>query len=87
MQVTVTIDASECLDELTDEEIVAEARDRNLTLGLEGDLAYSRDYVERAAEALVQKRYAEAIALLDRALFPSAPPLANVKKMDKKAPV
>lgn len=62
----ITVDVSEFLDAATDDDLVDEITDR----GLSTDGTLDRDYAERALEALRQRRFAEAEALLDRAIFP-----------------
>jgi hypothetical protein len=55
------------LDDSDIRAVMEEAHER----GIGGPLDYERDYAERALEALLGKRYGAAIALLDRALYPS----------------
>jgi hypothetical protein len=64
--ISVDVDISDVFDEIPDDDLLAEVEDR----GLIASNGLDRDYAERALHALAARRYAEAEALLDRALLP-----------------
>ena len=72
----VQIDVSDFIDEIDDEDLLDEVRNRKLTAP---GTHFDRDYAERALEAMTRKRWADAYALLDRALapFPASPKAAT----------
>jgi len=74
--VSVDIDLEEVRAELSDEDIIIEVKERNLQKHFAPDdplrpEPYIMDYFELAFEALLQGRSADALALLDRGLFPT----------------
>ena len=76
LNVDVDIDYDEVMSELSDEDILAEVKSRKLQAKCAPDdplkpQPYVMDYFELAFEALLQGRSADALALLDRGLFPT----------------
>lgn len=76
LNVDVDIDYDEVMSELSDEDILEEVKTRKLQkhFAQTGDMVpqpYVMDYFELAFEALLQGRSADALALLDRGLFPT----------------
>lgn len=68
----IYIDVDDVIDQIDDDDLIAEVRSRKLHLTLIGDVEhFDRDYVERAYEELLRGRSSDAIALLERALFPT----------------
>ena len=64
--ISVDVEIGDVLDEISDGAILEEMESRSLARSEN----YDRDYAMRAFEALRMRRYAEAEALLDRALWP-----------------
>lgn len=68
----VYIDVSDVIDQVDDEDLIDEVRSRKLHVNGLGQIEhFDRDYVERAYEELLRGRSTDAIALLERALFPT----------------
>lgn len=76
LNVDVDIYLEDVLDELTDDELIAEIKSRKLQkhFAQSPDMQpqpYVMDYFELAHEALLQGRINDAMAFLDRGLFPT----------------
>lgn len=75
---TVEIDVEDYLDEVDDETLIEELRSRDIAI--DGIMVLNRDYAERAYHELLGKRYGAALALLERALFPTDAQPSDVTK-------
>lgn len=70
--VEVEVDLSDVLENLDDDMILDEAKQRKLIVEADiGATPYVKDYVALAHEELMAGRAASALAFLDRALFPT----------------
>jgi hypothetical protein len=71
-RISVDIDVSDVIEEIDDEYLIEEAKKRDLLQSPEtAPQPYVKDYVTLAHEELMAGRAASALALLDRALFPT----------------
>jgi len=64
--ISVDVEIRDILDDISDDDLLDECLERGL-----GDGSYDRDYAARALEALLAGRVGEAVALLDRSLYPT----------------
>lgn len=72
-RVSVEVEVSDVIDEIEDDHLIEEAKRRKLILPADvSPQPYVKDYVQMAHEELMGGRAASALALLDRALFPTA---------------
>lgn len=79
ISVDVDVEISEILENLEDDDLIEEARSRKLLFPPEtAPQPYVKDYVQLAHEELMAGRASSALALLDRALFPT-----NAEKSDE----
>lgn len=70
--VEVSVDVGDVLDEIHDDHLVSEINRRGLQVGVAVS-DFDRDYAERALDALLRNRAAEAAAYLEMSLRPSLP--------------
>lgn len=70
--ISVDVDVNDVLDNIDDNDLLDECRERELLQPANiAPQPYVEDYVQLAHEALMAGRASSALALLDRALFPT----------------
>lgn len=80
---TVDVDLGEALDEITDDMLLEEVKDRKLQLGR--DDFDVMDELRDTQEALLRNRPAEALAILERLIRPKWPSTAACEAELKRA--
>ncbi len=79
ISVNTYVDVDVNISELDDQDLLAcieEAEERGISTGQ----GFTRHYAELAYDALLRRRYGEAVALLDRCLRPTLPTRADYEK-------
>lgn len=71
ISVEVDVEIDEIMNDLSDEDLIEECQTRKIGGFANGATPFVRDYLDLAYEALLRGKRDEALALLDRLMFPT----------------
>jgi hypothetical protein len=71
VNVDVDVDIDSVMEDICDDDLIEECRRRHLGGSFNSPTPFVRDYLELAYDALLRGRRDEALALLDRMMFPT----------------
>lgn len=85
VNVDVDVDVDSIMEDIDDDDLIEECRRRNLGGSFNIPTPYVRDYLELAYDALLRGKRDEALALLDRMMFPTGAEKTSDGKLVFKA--